>query len=102
MEKLLAAESTECRTVHNGLVDDGDAFRSEMQLKGVGLAVRTGLGGKAHPIFQAHRGFTESISPVPADIDVHGVHVGENAAVESRISGSSIASGVEVFIMPQM
>ena len=47
MEKLLAAESTECRTVHNGLVDDGDAFRSEMQLKGVGLAVRTGLGGKA-------------------------------------------------------
>ena len=76
MEKPLAAESTECRTVHNGLVDDGGAFRSEMQLKGVGLAVRTGLGGKAHPIFQAHRGFTESIGPVPTDIDVHGVHVG--------------------------
>ena len=70
MEKPLAAESTECRTVHNGLVDDGGAFRSEMQLKGVGLAVRTGLGGKAHPIFQAHRGFTESIGPVPTDIDV--------------------------------
>ena len=76
MEKPLAAESTECRTVHNGLVDDGGAFRSEMQLKGVGLAVRSGLGGKAHPIFQAHRGFTESIGPVPTDIDVHGVHVG--------------------------